>query len=132
MRSTGRLGLVVAVALLLLPAVSAGTPGSGLHGVVKKGPIKPVCRAGEPCDAPAQVTLTFSSTTATNAGAMLTFTTKLRTDKHGRYRVALPPGFYTVSTGRVSTIGKPIKPHAVHVRSGHWDRINFFIDTGIR
>ena len=24
------------------------------------------------------------------------------------------------------------KPHAVHVRSGHWDKIAFFFDTGIR
>jgi len=57
MSSTGRLGLVVATALLLLPAASSGTTGSGLYGVVKKGPITPVCRQGVPCDAPVEVTL---------------------------------------------------------------------------
>jgi hypothetical protein len=130
MPSTGRLGLIVAAALLLLPAASAGT-GNGLYGIVKKGPVTPVCRVGVPCDAPAQVTLTFSSG-GSSAWAKLTYQVKLRTDTHGRYRTALPPGFYTVSTGRPSEVGRPIKPHAVHVRAGHWDKIDFFIDTGIR
>jgi hypothetical protein len=127
MPSTGRLGLIVVAALLLLPAASPGTTGSGLYGVVKKGPITPVCRAGVPCDGPARVTLTFSI--ARPAGG--TFSS-LRTSKKGQYRIALPPGIYEVSTYPVSTVGRPIKPHAVHVRAGHWDRINFFIDTGIR
>lgn len=120
-------------ALALLPAASAGTTGSGLFGVVKKGPITPVCQVGVPCDAPAQVTLTFSSgSSSPNQTNAITIRVRLHTDKHGRYRVTLPAGFYTVSTGRPSKIGRPIKPHAVHVRAGHWDRINFFIDTGIR
>src|SRR5438045_10289 len=32
---------------------------SGLHGTVTKGPTAPVCRVGQPCSAPAQVTLLF-------------------------------------------------------------------------
>ena len=57
---------------------------------------------------------------------------QLTTSRSGRYRVALAPGFYTVTTGRMPSVGRPITPHAVHVRSGHWDRIDFFVDTGIR
>ena len=26
--------------------------GTGLEGMVRRGPIQPVCRVGEPCDAP--------------------------------------------------------------------------------
>ena len=32
---------------------------SGLHGMVMKGPLHPVCRQGQPCTGPAQVTLLF-------------------------------------------------------------------------
>ena len=124
MTSTGRLGLVVAAALLLLPAAFAGTTGSGLYGIVKKGPITPVCRVGVPCDAPVEVTLVFS-----RGGREVA---RVHSSKTGRYRIALAPGFYDVrSTVRIGIQRLP-KPHAVHVRSGHWDRINLFFDTGIR
>jgi hypothetical protein len=124
MASTGRLGLIVAAALLLLPAASAGTTGSGLYGIAKKGPITPVCRAGVPCDAPVEVTLVFS-----RGGREVA---RVRTSEKGRYRVGLEPGFYDVRSSVRIGIQKLPRPHAVHVRSGHWDRINLFFDTGIR
>jgi hypothetical protein len=125
MSSTARLGLVVAAAaLLLLPAASAGTSGSGLYGVVKKGPITPVCRVDVPCDAPVKVTLVFS-----RGGREVA---RVRSSEKGRYRLGLEPGFYDVrSTVRIG-IQKLPKPHALHVRAGHWDKINLFFDTGIR
>ena len=114
--------------LLLLPAAAVGTPGSGLYGTVRKGPITPVCRTGVPCDAPAKLTLTFESMSSSS-----TLRVEVNSDKNGRYRLALPPGFYTVKTGRAKTVAvRPIRPKAVHVRTGRWDRINFFVDTGIR
>jgi hypothetical protein len=118
-----------AIAILaLLPAAAAGTTGSGLYGTARKGPITPVCRTGVPCDAPARVTLTFESIASSS-----NLRVQVRTNKKGRYRVALPPGFYTVKTGTTKTVSlRPIKPGAVHVRKGRWDRINFFVDTGIR
>jgi len=129
MSSTRRLALVAVAVLLSLPAASAGTTGSGLFGVVRKGPIRPVCQVGVPCDAPAQVTLSFSSTASS---PIATKPVRIRTDKQGRYRIALEPGFYDVrSTVKVGFTKMP-KPHAVHVRAGHWDKINFFFDTGIR
>ncbi len=127
-----QLRFVVATAaiamLALLPAAAVGTTGSGLYGTVRKGPITPVCRAGVPCDAPAKLTLTFESTFSSS-----NLRVQIDSDRNGRYRVALPPGFYTVKTGRAKTVAvRPIKPRAVHVRKGRWDRINFFVDTGIR
>jgi hypothetical protein len=96
---------------------------SGLQGTVTKGPTMPVCRVDQPCSAPAQVTLLFR-----RAGH--TFRTRSTAD--GRYRITLAPGYYTVSTVERIGIAPNIRPHAVHVRRAHVDRLDFSIDTGIR
>jgi hypothetical protein len=107
------MGSLVALAVLL----------SGFHGIVTKGPTVPVCRAGEPCSAPAQVTLLFR-----RAG----HTYRTRSSPTGAYRITLAPGYYTVSTVERIGILRNIRPHAVHVRRAHDDRLDFSIDTGIR
>ena len=96
---------------------------SGLHGLVTKGPTMPVCRQGESCSAPVQVTLLFH-----RAG----HTYRTRSGRDGRYRIVLAPGFYTVTTVEHVGIGRNIAPRAIHVRRGHVDRLDFSIDTGIR
>jgi hypothetical protein len=96
---------------------------SGLQGVVTKGPTTPVCRQGEPCSAPVQVTLVFH-----RAGQ----TFRTRSAPNGRYRVLLRPGYYTVTTIERIGIGRVVTPRAVHVRKAHVDRLDFAIDTGIR
>jgi hypothetical protein len=83
----------------------------------------PVCRVDFPCDAPAQVTLVF-----TRAG---TIVGRARSDAAGHYRVAITAGYYTVTTQPRVGFGV-MRPANVHVRAGHFDRLNFFIDTGIR
>lgn len=122
-----RRGLIVllATAALLSAAASAATHPNGLYGVVRKGPTTPVCRVGVPCDAPAQVTLIFSK-----AGKQAA---RIRSTKAtGSYRIGLAPGYYTVTTLEKVGVGRDIKPRTVHVRRAHWDKLNFFIDTGIR
>jgi hypothetical protein len=96
---------------------------SGLHGTVTKGPITPVCRAGQPCSGPAQVTLLFR-----RAGHVYW----ARSTVVGRYRVALPAGYYMVTTAERIGIVRNIRPARVHVRAGQLDTIDFRIDTGIR
>ena len=96
---------------------------SGLQGTVTKGPTTPVCRQGQPCTAPAQVTLLFQ-----RAGR----TTRVRSTAAGRYRAILVPGYYTVRTAERIGITPNIRPMRVHVRAGHVDRLDFTIDTGIR
>jgi len=125
MASILRIAAGVAVALVLTPlGGSGGATGSGLYGTVKKGPVRPVCSIDQPCDAPAQVTLVFSKDKQVVA--------RVKSTEKGRYRIALAPGFYDVrSTVKIGVTKLP-KPHAVHVRAGHWDRINLFFDTGIR
>ena len=107
------MGALVAAVILL----------SGLHGIVTKGPTMPVCRVGQPCSAPAQVTLLFR-----RAG----HTYRTRSTAAGSYRITLAPGYYTVSTVERIGITPNIRPHAVHVRAAHVDRLDFSIDTGIR
>jgi hypothetical protein len=96
---------------------------SGFHGTVLKGPTRPVCRAGEPCSAPAQVTLVFRRVTRIY---------RVRTTAAGTYRIALSAGYYTVSTAERIGITRMIRPQRVHVRAGHNDKLDFLIDTGIR
>jgi hypothetical protein len=96
---------------------------AGLFGSVERGPTMPVCRVDMPCDEPAaRVTLLF----ARNG-----FTTRTRTDVHGRYRVRLAPGYYSVrTTGR--GLGSVVKPSRVRARAHRFTRVDLHIDTGIR
>jgi hypothetical protein len=125
MASIPRILAGVAVALALMPlAGPRGATGSGLYGTVTKGPVRPVCSVDEPCDAPAQLTLVFSRDNQVVARAK-------STDK-GKYRIALAPGFYDVRATKKVGLTQLPKPHALHVRAGHWDKINLYFDTGIR
>jgi hypothetical protein len=122
-----RRGLIalLSTAALLSAAASAVTRPNGLYGGVRKGPTSPICRVGSPCDAPAQVTLIFSKAGKQAARIRSTKTT-------GSYRIGLAPGYYTVTTVEKIGIDRNIRPRTVHVRRDHWDKLNFFIDTGIR
>jgi hypothetical protein len=86
-----------------------------VHGLVLRGPTKPVCSMPEPCDEPAaKVQLVFSHGRST---------VRVRTDRTGHYRVRLAPGRYTLHVKR-------IQPGALEVHRAM--RADFFIDTGIR
>lgn len=123
-----RIAAGAAVALFLLPAVtSGGATGSGLYGTVRKGPVKPVCQAGVPCDAPVTKTMLVF----VRSGFQLE-TVRVRSTAQGTYRIALQPGYYDVRATVKIGLTKLPKPHAIHVRAGHWDKINLFFDTGIR
>jgi hypothetical protein len=97
---------------------------SGLHGIVSRGPIQPVCQAGTPCTAPA-------------VGAELVFSrngrvaARVRTLAGGRYTVRLAAGTYAVRLSPVPRIGG-ITPRTVRVPAGASWRLDFMIDTGIR
>jgi len=101
---------VLVVGLTLVACASAASPSSGLQGSVRRGPISPVCREGVPCDAPVP-------------GVVLTFTRngvvrKARTNLKGAYRIALPPGTYSVTTS-LRLFGRTPRPARVRVRAGH-------------
>ena len=101
-------------------AVAAG-PASGVRGVVMRGPIHPVCRAEEPCTAPAKkIVLHF-------AGRYTSGWTK--TDLQGRYSLALQPGTYAV---QIPSARFGYRPRGVTVRASRVAVLNITIDTGIR
>ena len=109
----------MAVATLAAASGAGATTRSGLHGLVSRGPITPMCVAEQPCDAPAPgVTLVF-----VRAGHDAVRT---RTSSAGTYRVVLAPGVYTV------TSGARMEPVSARVVAGRFRTVDFSIDTGIR
>jgi hypothetical protein len=120
MRALAALAAVVAAS-----SAGATTTPSGLRGLVTRGPIMPVCVAGQPCDAPAKnVTLVFS-----RYGRVVRRAT---TTDRGRYRVRLAPGLYAVRLAPKPSIGRGLEPVRVRVVRAHFRRLDFSIDTGIR
>jgi hypothetical protein len=111
--------LIVVVALSLLGAGSGS--GSGLRGTVLISPSSPVCRGGSHCSRPA-------------AHALLRFwrgakvVAHTRTDAKGRFRLALRPHSYTIT----SAPGGTLKPTRVSVATGSYRRVTFRLDIGIR
>lgn len=118
-----RISAAALAALALGGGASAGE-GSGLVGVVKRGPITPVCVAERPCSAPAAgVSLVFARGAREIARA--------KSGRDGSYRVSLAPGLYRVR-GLVNARWRVLKPVEVRVPSGRVARVNFMLDTGIR
>jgi len=120
-----RVGAVAVLFLALGGAGASGRSGSGLYGLVRRGPTQPVCIAGQPCDGPARnMTLVFWRN-----GQVAGRTTTSRT---GAYRIVLAPGIYAVRTVQAPTIGRGLEPRTARIVSGRFRRVDFFVDTGIR
>ena len=116
--------LALAAAAVASSAGAATTP-SGLRGLVNRGPIAPVCVAGQPCSEPAKnVLLMFS-----RSGRVVR---RVTTNEKGRYRVALAPGLYAVRLKTRQSIGRGLEPLRARVVANRFRRVDFSIDTGIR
>jgi hypothetical protein len=116
---------VAALAALAALAVSfpaaAGTVGTGLRGLVTRGPITPVCKEGVPCSAPAKhIKITFVRNGVAKS---------VVTGADGRYTIALTGGTYAV---RFPSAPFGFRPRTVFVPAGRLSTRNFSIDTGIR
>ena len=117
--------LLTAVVTISVGSASGATTGSGLHGLVTRGPIMPVCMVDQPCDEPAaNVRLVFLRN-----GVVVS---RVRTNATGRYRVALAPGRYAVRLPGKPVLGRVVKPQTARVLRGRYSRVDFSIDTGIR
>jgi hypothetical protein len=117
--------LAALAALVAVSSAGAATSSSGLRGIVKRGPIVPVCAVEQPCDGPAKnVTLVFS-----RDGRVVRRAT---TNEQGRYRVALPPGVYRVRLAVRRAVGRDLEPPRARVVPNRFRRVDFFYDTGIR
>jgi len=116
--------VLIAFVLLVAPAGAATVP-SGLHGIVTRSPITPICAVDKPCSAPAKNVLLVFSRFGRDVG-------RTRTDAAGRYRIQLPAGVYRVWRNVTTGIGRGIEPKTVRVWPGRFVRVDFSIDTGIR
>jgi hypothetical protein len=94
-----------------------------VHGLVMRGPTKPVCEMATPCSEPAaHVQLVFHRVGRADVTAV--------TDTQGRYVVRLRPGTYVVRTTPRPVIGRGLEPTALVVRRAM--TADFSLDTGIR
>ena len=104
-------------------AGTAQRPRTGLHGLVTRGPLSPVCGVETPCEGPApDLRLVFSRN-----GVVVAQTT---TRADGTYRIRLRPGTYAVRVGQPRRTAT--RPSTAAVPRTGFRRVNFFVDTGIR
>ncbi len=109
----------------------AGTPDSGIAGLVVAGPTCPVESVPPaPGCAPRPLRATVRiRRIGTNDPA-----TSVRSGADGRFRVPLYPGTYSVRALPYAGLALPRPPPAsrVRVRAGRYTRVEIRYDTGIR
>ena len=122
--------VVVAATIAVLAGgtvpASACDGDSGIRGLVTEGPTCPVAHEGETCSGPyagAEIRVRRA-----RDGQILR---RVRTGKHGRFRVRLHPGRYVLDPVN----GHPF-PHAdekrVRVEDGRFTYVEIDYDTGLR
>lgn len=115
--------LVAPLVALVAAGGAASAPTSGLRGTVAV-PL-PVCLQDQPCSKKGPgVKLRFW-----RAGRAVGSTVS---GEGGRYRIALPPGMYTVSSPSAMRPKGSVRPSPVRVVAGRFRVVEFFVDTGIR
>ena len=111
------------IALGVLAAAAPASAATVVSGTVLLDPARPVCRAGHPCTKPlAHFKLVFWRRGRVAA--------RVVTDSTGRYRVALSPAVYGVTTPSHPQSGLRMRRITVP-RLSHVTR-NFRYDAGIR
>jgi len=99
-----------------------GLDKTGLEGTARRGPIQPVCREGEPCDAAVQAGFTLQQDSQVMA--------RFASDSMGHFLIYTAPGRYVVVPDEPIGIG-PQTPE-VTVEAGGLTHLDLTFDTGIR
>jgi hypothetical protein len=118
--------------LALLSALSLGCgsggptgPPTGLSGVVFRGPIQPVCTAGDPCEE-----AFAAGFTVRRHGFVVR---RFDSDAEGRFSVELAPGTYLVVPDPDAPIlGPQGQAQEVRVEEPGFTEVELHFDTGIR
>jgi hypothetical protein len=97
---------------------------TGLEGVVQRGPVQPVCRVGEPCDAPFRWTF--------EVWRRQQHVARFQSNSMGRYTVHLAPGDYSVVADSGAPLWPPQQALAVTVGPVGLTHLDLDFDTGIR
>jgi hypothetical protein len=124
-RAAGALLVVASACSSGARPVQPGADGldrTGLEGTARLGPIQPVCREGEPCDAPLQATFTLRR--ADRAAV------RFVSDSDGRFVAHVAPGTYLVVPDEPIGIGGQT-PEVV-VGADGLTHVDLTFDTGIR
>ena len=121
-----RICLFVGVTLLAACVPTGPSPGTGLTGVVMRGPVTPVCRIDVPCDAP------FSAGFTVEQGSRRV--SEFKSDVAGQFTVFLAPGTYTIVPGADAPIISPSRQSktATVLDNGALTTVQLMFDTGIR
>ena len=102
--------------------VQPGSYRTGLEGTARQGPVQPVCRDGEPCDAPLQAGFALQQ-----AGHVVA---RFASDTAGHFLVYAVPGTYSVVPDIAIGLG-PQTLEAV-VQAVGLTHLDLSFDTGIR
>ena len=95
---------------------------TGLEGTIRRGPIQPVCREGEQCDAPLQAGFTLQQADSVVA--------RFASDSEGHFLVYVAPGTYLVAPDEPIGIG--LEALEATVEGGGLTHVDLTFDTGIR
>jgi hypothetical protein len=118
MKGVAVLAAAVTVALLVGTAASSAAR-SGLHGRVCRGPLPVDTGAPRTCATPQSLVFYLS-----RLGRRYV----VRSAANGTYAVALPAGYYRAQLPvHVGITPGMLRPTVVHVRSGHDDRLDFYL-----
>jgi Carboxypeptidase regulatory-like domain len=99
-------------------------PDSGIEGLIILRPISPIERAGVPNYRPYQATVVIEDADGSEV-------TQFQSASDGSFRIALPPGEYTLRPE--SSTGRPhARSTAVRVAAGQFTQIHIEYDSGIR
>lgn len=124
--------LAVLAAIVATAACSGNDPsgadsGTGLDGVVLRGPVQPVCRDTDPCeDEPFSARFTVRRPSGLPAAAF-------ESNDAGEFSVALSPGDYVVVPAADAPIMSPAsQTRQVVVGESGRTTVELHFDTGIR
>lgn len=98
---------------------------TGLQGQVLRGPITPVCKVDEPCDAPFSAEFTVLKNDRV--------VSRFQSDSHGDFTVGLDPGLYIVVPDSTAPLMLPQQQQReVAVQPNGMTPVTLHFDTGIR
>lgn len=129
MKIAAFLPLLVLAALLIAATCDNGSTkvNSGIEGNVTIGPMCPVERADSPCpDQPYAATIVIENAQGREVA-------RAKSGEDGRFRVALPPGSYTLAPQSPDGAQLPYaSEQRVDVVDGKYTHIDISYDSGIR
>ncbi len=114
----------VAILLSCTPATN-NTIDTGLQGQVIRGPITPVCKENEPCDAPFSAVFRVLKDNRE--------VSDFQSNNNGEFTVALDPGVYIIVPDSSAPLMAPQQQRKeVEVQPEGITQVTFHFDTGIR